>query len=70
MTVTKDIVGIVPGVMSVGLLAENVKSLKSMGKMKNSKISTSPKKMVKLGVKNMVGIGLIGATASMANKIQ
>ena len=57
---TKDIAGIVPGIMSVGLVAKNVKAI-------NKPMNT--KKMMKLGVTNIVGVGLIGATANLTNKL-
>ena len=61
----KTITGIVPGLMAASLVAENIpkkfpmKSSKDMGM----------KKIVKLGVKNIVGVAVIGATASMVNKL-
>jgi len=61
----KAIAGIVPGLMATSLVVANipkkfpVKPAKDMGM----------KRMVKLGMKNIVGIGLIGATAGMVNEL-
>ena len=57
---TKAIAGIIPGVMGISLVAKNVKAL-------NKPMNT--KKMMKLGVTNIVGVGLIGATANITNKL-
>ena len=62
MTIEKSILGIVPGLQATSLVAANIP--KNFG-MKKAK----PMKMVKLGMTNIVGVGLIGATAGMINKI-
>jgi len=61
----KAILGIVPGLMSTALVGENLK-LFDIGKKGKS---ISSKKLMKVGVTNMVGIGIIGSTSSMINKL-
>jgi len=67
MSTAKSVAGIVPGVMSIGLLGESLKMLPSEKDMKKGKIS--PKKMIKGATTMLVGIPLIGATAGMVNKL-
>jgi hypothetical protein len=55
-----NIAGIVPGVMAIGLVGENLGNMKRKGKKK--------KNMVQMGMTNMVGMGMIGATAGMVPK--
>ena len=59
---TKNILGIVPGLQATALVGSNLK-------MFDMKKKPSSKKFVKMGVTNLVGIGLIGATASEINKL-
>ena len=66
MTIEKTIMGIVPGLQATALVGENLK-LFNVG-MKG-KHNISSKKLIKTGVTNMVGVGLIGATAGMINKL-
>ncbi len=49
---TSNITGLIPTMMAVGLVNENVKNLKKP-------------KLVKMGVQNIVGLSLIKATASL-----
>jgi hypothetical protein len=65
MSMEGNIMGIVPGLQATALVGENLK-LFDVGK-KAKKIT--PKKIIKTGVTNMVGIGMIGATAGMINKL-
>jgi len=68
MTLTKSVLSIVPGLQATALVAENIKPLMKKNFMKGkSKIST--KKIVKLGVKNLIGISLIKPTAQMINTL-
>ena len=60
----KTVLGIVPGLQATALVGANLKSFD----MKKSK-QMSLKKITKLGVKNIVGVGLIGATAGMVNDL-
>ena len=64
MTTTTSILGIVPGLQATALVGANLKSFD----VKKSK-DMGLKKMTKLGVTNIVGVGLIGATAGMINKL-
>jgi len=64
MTTTTSILGIVPGLMATSLVAQNIPKFK----MKPSK-DMGMKKMVKLGMTNLVGVGMIGATSSVINKL-
>ena len=57
MSAVKNIASIIPISMSVGLIGENLKQL--------NKKKTTSKDMVKLGVTNVVGLSLIGASNSL-----
>jgi hypothetical protein len=61
---TKNILGIVPGLQATALVGHNLK----MFDMKSGKKNNS-KKFVKMGVTNLVGIGMIGATSKMINDL-
>ena len=70
MTVEKSVMGIVPGVMSLGLLGESLKMLPDEKELKGKKKkSPSPKKIVKGFTTIMIAVPLIGATAGMVNKL-
>jgi len=56
------ILGIVPGLQATALVAENLKMIKP-------KANLGPKKIIKMGVTNLVGVGLIKPTASMINSL-
>ena len=62
MTAAKTIAGLIPTMMSVGLVSENLKAV-------NSKKQLKTDDMVKLGVKNIVGVSLIGTTAALASLV-
>lgn len=64
MSTEKTILGIVPGLQATALLGENLKLMKNKGKGK-----FTPKKFVKTGVTNLVGIGMIGATSKAINDL-
>ena len=67
MTMEKDILGIVPGLQATALVGENLK-LFNVGKNgKTPKISSG--KLIKTGVTNMIGVGLISGTSKMINSI-
>ena len=68
MSTTKAVMGIVPGVMSLGLVAESMKMLPTKTGLKGKKEMHS-KKMIKGFTKIMIGVPLIGATAGMVNKL-
>jgi len=55
----KSILGIVPGLQATALVGSNLKLLKK----------PTSKNFVKIGVTNLLGIGLIGATSSEINKL-
>ena len=63
--VYKKIMGIIPGLQATALVGENLKVIKNFGVKK----SISPKKIVKLGVVNLVGVGLIKPTAKMISEL-
>ncbi len=68
--VTKAIAGIIPGVMAVGLLAHNVKELEfGLNPKKGKKQQNHVKKIVKLGVTNLIAIPLIGAVGGITNAL-
>jgi len=64
MSTAKTILGIVPGLQAASLVAMNVPSFD----LKQSR-KKGAKKIVKRGVKTLVGVGLIGATAGIINKM-
>ena len=66
MTIEKSVLGIVPGLQATALVGHNIGAIKNFG-TKKSKFGI--KKMVGLGATNIVGVGLIGATASEINKL-
>ena len=67
MTTEGSIMGIVPGLQATALVGENLKLLNIGKKGKAPKIT--PKKIIKVGVTNIVGVGLIKATAGMINTL-
>jgi len=67
MTIEGSIMGIVPGLQATALVGENLKLLNIGKKGKSPKIT--PKKIIKVGVTNIVGAGLIGVTAGMISKL-
>lgn len=67
MSTAKSVAGIVPGVMSVGLLGESLKMLPTKKELEEGKMK--PKKIVKSFTTMVIGVPLIGATASMVNKL-
>ena len=67
MSTAKSVAGIVPGVMSIGLMGESLKMLPTEKEMKKGKIK--PKKLIKGATTILIGVPLIGATAGMVNKI-
>jgi len=65
----KTVLGIVPGLQATALVAANIPKSEDFLPKKGKKKKNGTKKMVSLGVKNLVGIGLIGPTAGMINKL-
>ena len=66
----KSIVGIVPGVMSLGLVGEamkNVPKLDKIGKPKKGKLKKQNAQFLKSSVKILVGVPLVGAVAGQVN---
>lgn len=62
----KNIIGLVPGLQATSLVAANVKALPKV----SPKSKVPPlKKTIKLGVNNIVGVGLTGATAKAVNAL-
>lgn len=59
---TKNILGIVPGLQATALVGSNLK-------MFDMKKKPSSKKFVKMGVTNLVGVGLISGTSKLINSI-
>jgi len=57
----KNIIPLVPTMMAAGLVAENVKSTKKKKK--------KTKDMVESGMKNIIGLSMIGATSKVASSI-
>jgi len=63
MSTAKSIASVVPGLMAVSLVGESLKTVKDIGKEKK----VSPEDTIKLGVKALVGVPLIGAVAGQVN---
>ena len=59
MTIEKSVLSIVPGLQATALVGKNIKLMKK----------PTTKNYVKTGVTNILGVGLIGATASQINKL-
>ena len=61
----KKVLGIVPGLQSTALVGYNLGQTKKMFKLNKCKIGMKKpvKRLVKTGVVNLTGIGLINATA-------
>jgi len=64
----KAIVGVVPGIMSIGLLGRTLKFLPSKKELEG-KVKMKPMKIVPLFAEIAVGVPLIGATSGMINKL-
>ena len=70
MSTAKTIAGLAPGLMATSLLAHNVGALDfDVNPKKGRKKPNHIKKIVKLGVTNIVAIPLIGASAGMTNAL-
>ena len=67
MSTAKSILGIVPGLQATSLAMHNVKFMKNS--MNPKKKPMKPKKIIKLGVTNLVGISMIKPTAEMINAL-
>lgn len=68
MSTTKSILGIVPGLQATALVGENLKLFNvKKTKLKSKKMPKN--EFVKTGVKNLIGIGMIGATSKMINDL-
>ena len=65
MSTAKSIAGVVPGLMALGLVGESLKTVKDIGKEKK----VSPKDTIKLGVKVLVGVPIIGAVSTQINAL-
>ncbi len=64
----KNIMGIVPGLQATALVALNIPDSADF-EPKKRKSKDQTKKIVKKGVTTLIGIGLMGPTASMINKM-
>lgn len=64
----KTVAGIIPGVMSIGLLGRTLKFLPSEKELKGKK-KGKPVKIVPLFAEVAVGVPLIGATVGMVAKL-
>lgn len=69
MSTAKTITGIVPGLMATSLLAYNVGELDLDVRPGKRKKKNHVKKIVRMGVTNLIAIPLIGVTAGIVNKI-
>lgn len=68
MTMQKNVLSVVPGVMSLGLLSESTKMLPK--KKLGDKTDFGPKKQIKGAMKMLVGVPLVGAVATEVNKVK
>ena len=62
MTAAGTIAGLAPTMMGVALVSDNLKTI-------NSKKPMKTKDMVNMGVKNIVGVSMIGPTAALASLV-
>ena len=70
MSTAKTIAGIVPGLQATALLAYNVGELDfDLKPRKGKQKRNGAKRMVRMGVTNIVAIPMIGATAGMVNAL-
>jgi len=72
MSAAKNIAGVIPGVMALGLVGEvmkNIPSEKDLGKKGLNKKGFEPNKQIKSSMKILVGVPLIGAVAGQVNKL-
>ena len=70
MSTASSIAGIVPGLMATSLVAHNIGEAQyGLDPKKGKKKKDAGKRMVKLGVTNLMAIPLIGASASAVNLI-
>ena len=69
MSTAKSVLGTVPGLMAVGLLAHNVGELEFGLNPKKRKRENHIKRITRLGVTNLVAIPLIGATGGVINAL-
>lgn len=68
MSTAKSVAGIIPGVMSIGLLGRTMSYLPTEKELKGE-TKMKPMKPVKMFTEIMIGVPLIGATAGMINKL-
>jgi len=69
MSTAKNILGIIPGLQAVSLVAMNVPKKFSVKPSKKMGMKRQTKSIVKKGVGTMIGIGLITPTSAMINAI-
>jgi hypothetical protein len=62
----KNILKVAPGLQATALVGENLKAVKNF---KGKPMKTGLKKITNLGVKNLVGIGLIKPTSKIINEM-
>ena len=62
MTAAGTIAGLAPTMMGVALAGDNMKTI-------NSKKPMKTKDMINMGVKNIVGVSMIGPTAALASLV-
>jgi len=67
MDTKRSILGIVPGLQATALVGENLKLFNAKTKLKSKKMPKD--EFIKTGVKNFIGIGMIGATSKMINDL-
>ena len=70
MSTAKTIAGIVPGLQATALMGYNLGEMDfDLRPRKGKKKPNHMKRMVRMGVTNMVAIPMIGASASMVNAL-
>jgi len=62
MTAAGTIAGLAPTMMGVALVSDNLKTI-------NSKKKMNTKDMINMGVKNIVGVSMIGPVAGLASLV-
>ena len=70
MSTASSIVGIVPGLMATSLVAHNIGEAQyGLSPKKGKKKKDAGKRMVKLGVTNLMAIPMIGIVSGQANLV-
>lgn len=67
MSTAKNVAKVVPGMMSMGLMAESMKAIPKKNDWKKGKIS--PRKQFKVATTALIGVPLIGEVSKQVNTL-